>query len=855
MTDDEVTEFLKGRKPGARGEGLWGPKDAAWNLTQFEDLSDRQRARMLLWGDLTKGHRKRDKVRRWEEVDKEVQEMLALDTPEKWALAFRKKGGGLRDSEVHLLRTIHSELAGRMFDAESRFTDAMHAGDADAVQLTWGQLQNSRASYYGAADKAANLLTESGRALAIARRGVRRLDPQLAFEEDLIAGLRERVKSRFRDPAEAEKITRKLFKEFMDAKSKTDVDPNAWADFYQAYRTMLASGKWDKTLEFYKAGLLGYSSRAANITSNALFRGVRYVEDAVASALDMVGSKLQGREREVFAGEAGVSALGMRRAFVEAIPKWIKDNKDAFMLRPENIHDALQKGGILEDMLQHPGAIGGKKGEFIRFAFKGLNADDQLAKHISATDHMYRNIYRRLRKGELKTKSGESYVQATERIFGDLRQNFDDGMKGLPFDQPKFSSYEKMFKAANEAAREDTFQKELGNMGRGVQSVLRNHPFMQIFVPFLRTPTNIAKETIKRTPLGLLEVAAKWKDMTPAEQMGALARPMTGTAIGAGVLALAMDGEITGGGPIDPEDREALRASGWQPYSIKVGNQWVSFQRFEPIAAIFGIAADAAEGMRNGDFDTWNTGAMRVMQSAAENITNKTFLAGLDGVSSAISHPNLFLGRFAKQMQGSMIPNSLGFVPVGHLARAIDPVFRQADPMTMDVWTRKIPWLSTTVEPQYGPTGEERKRGGTALERLASPFARWPMREGPEALGAEEIVRLSVAPSTPKRHMYSKGGVKVKLEPEERQQFALSMREATKVIGQRVMKDPNYLKLPDDEDDPRWRYGQKTKQDVLKSIFRKYRSTVTKRLRREIERRGRAQYREQRQENQGLGLG
>ena len=862
MTPDEVKEYLKGRKPGARGKDAQGRlKDAVWNLSAFEDLSDNLKARMLHWGEFTKGERKRDKVRTWAEVDEEVKELLGLDTPEGWALAFRKKGGGLRDSEVLLLREVHNELAGRVRDAETRFTEAMAAGDADAVATTWDNVKKQSGAYFGVANKAADLLTEAGRALAIARKSVRRMDPQLAFEQDLMAGIRDRVKRQYRDPVEAEKHTKKLFKAFMDARDTKladgTIDPESWGEFYRAYRTIIKTGKVEKAIEFYKAGLLGYSSRVANLFSNSLFRGVRYVEDSAAAALDMVGSKLTGREREIFAGEVGVSALAMRRAFVEAVPQWVKANKDAFMLRPEDAHHALTKGGILEDMLQHPGAIEGKKGEFIRFAFKGLSADDQLAKHISAMDHMYRTLYRRFRKGELKTKKGETFTLATERTFGELRQNYEDALAGLPFDQKKFGYYEKIFKDANEVARADTFQKELGNMGRGVQSVLRAQPWAQIFIPFLRTPWNIAAETVKRTPLGLIEVAQKWgKEYdTPAKQMSALSRPIVGTAIGGGILSMAMNGEVTGGGPLDPEDQEALRASGWQPYSFKIGNQYVSFQRMEPIAAIFGIAADAAEGLRNGDFDKWQTGAMRVVQSAAENITNKTFLAGLDGVTSAISHPNMFMGRFVKQMQGSMIPNSLGFMPVGHLARAVDPVFRDADPGTVDVWSRKIPWLSRTVEPQYGPTGEERQRGGTAAERLISPFARWAMREGPEALGAEEIVRLGAAPSAPKKSMYSKGGVKVELEPEERQMLAMSMREATKVIGQRILKDPNYLKLPDDEMDPRWRYGGRTKKDVLKRVFQRYRSRVTKRLRREVERRGRAQYRERQKEAGTLGLG
>ena len=52
------------------------------------------------------------------------------------------------------------------------------------------------------------------------------------------------------------------------------------------------------------------------------------------------------------------------------------------------------------------------------------------------------------------------------------------------------------------------------------------------------------------------------------------------------VLGLyANQGLITGRGPEDTKERAVLRETGWQEYSIKVGDQYISYQRFEP----FGI--------------------------------------------------------------------------------------------------------------------------------------------------------------------------------------------------------------------------------------------------------------------------
>lgn len=832
---DALRRTLPAPRKAGQGEGVF-------NMLHNPEIPDSIKERTALFGLITKERKawKRDKIRKWDEVDAEVKELLGIDTPENWTLAFRNKGGGLKDRDVLLLRQIHTELANKVDYQETRVADAVASGDTGRIEAAQKDLHGAVRSYMHAGLNLANGLTGVARALAIGRRTVRKMDPQAAWQADLKAGLRERMRSRFRDPVVAEEKAGLLFNKMMEILKEKDPGKQNWGEFYRAYRAVMGSKLWpDKILEFYKAGLLGWPSRVANITSNGLFRAVRYVEDAVAGGLDFVGSKLTDSAREVYAGEVGVSLMAMRRAAAEAFPTWVKDNQRAFALQPQDFAKAIQKGSMMEDLLQHPGAVGGKFGEFVRFQLKGLGADDELAKHFSRMDSYYRAVYRKLRKGEFKQRKGESYIQSTERIVQDLRQNFSDAMNGMPHDPGKLDLFKPIAEEADRIAKDDTFQKDLGNAGKGFQSLLREQPIGQVFFPFVRTPTNIAKETIARTPLGLIKVAKQWKELTPAQRMTELSKPMTGMALGGGIMAMAMTGEITGGGPADFNERQILIDSGWAPYSVRVGDQWVSYQRFEPIAAILGIAADAAEGVRNGDFDSFHTGSLKVMQSAAENVTNKTFMSGMDALFSAISDPRRSLDRFTKQMQGSVIPNSLGYIPFGHAARAIDATYRQTNAMTMDSFYNKVPFLSRTIDPQYTPTGEERRRPGTAFERLVSPFARRTVEDGPSALGAEEVVRVDAAPQPPKRFWYGKGGVRVPFNGEEKQLFAKALAKATEVIGTKLIRDPNYLRLPDNEDDPRYRYGVKTKQEVVRRLYQKYRATAMRQIRSKVESRAR----------------
>jgi hypothetical protein len=798
------------------------------NLMHSPDLDLRMKARIALMNDFTKGAWERDRPRKWEDVGSEVQDMLGIHTPEEWTRIYKSKGGGLLDRDVELLRTVHNELAGRLLTAEDRMYAAMNEGvTGEALNKLRSEVDFAERGFHHSMYNLSKGLTGTARALAIARHEVRNLDPILRMDQDIQAGLRERMRFKYKDVAEAEAKTLELMTKFREVREKR----GSWEEFYKAYRAMLGSKLWpDKILELYKGGLLGYPSRVANISSNALFRKVRFIEDAVAGALDAGRVGLLGGKRERYIGESTVSMLAMQRAVKEAFPDWLKAQGDAFALRPQDFHTAMAKGGLMEDMLMHPGAIEGKTGEFIRFAFKGLSSDDALSKHVSRLDTMYREIYRRVQSGEYKLNPGEKTSTAVERHFQSLKDNYDAALSGGNFDTPKLKQYQQLASVAEETALRDTFQSDLGNFGRGMNWLLRNVPALQIVFPFVRTPTNIAKETLKRTPLGFLNVARKWKDLTPGQRMTELSKPAVGSLIGAGILAQAMGGDVTGGGPVNPDELEALKATGWQPYSVKVGDSWVSYQRLEPIAAIMGIAADAAEGLRNGDFQKWQDGSMKVFSSAAENITNKTFLSGLDGMFSAVSHPKEYLARFVKQMQGSVVPNGLGFIPLSGITRALDPVYRQTDPFSMNVFYSKLPFVSSTLEPQYGPTGEPRLRSGSTVERILSPFARTTVKTGPAAVGADEVVRLSATPRAPGRYWTARGGVRVDFTPEERQALAKSYQEATAVIGQRLVNDPNYQRLPDNENDANYRYGMKTKADVVRRLYGKYRDGVMDRI-------------------------
>src|SRR3546814_2093965 len=94
-----------------------------------------------------------------------------------------------------------------------------------------------------------------------------------------------------------------------------------------------------------------------------------------------------------------------------------------------------------------------------------------------------------------------------------------------------------------------------------------------------------------------------------------LARLTMGSGLSALAVSTALEGKVSGSGPSDPLEQAALRDTGWQPYSIRIGDQWYSYQRFEPISLLAGVA-----------------GAVMIFRAAYEQLGNTIALWAQSGV-------------------------------------------------------------------------------------------------------------------------------------------------------------------------------------------------------------------------------
>lgn len=210
-----------------------------------------------------------------------------------------------------------------------------------------------------------------------------------------------------------------------------------------------------------------------------------------------------------------------------------------------------------------------------------------------------------------------------------------------------------MVERAGLHARDNTFNSKAGAIVMALNAAKTKMPWLNALVPFARTPANILKSATRRTPLApiLADVRADFATGGKAQDQAA-ARVLWGTSLMAGAGLLAQAGLVTGSGPTDDEEKRALLATGWKPFSIKAGDTFYSYQRLDPFATWLGVSADIA------NMDYSKPGEEMVGDapaSFAANVTNKTFLQGLADFTEFMSDPRRNAEWYGRKMASTLV--------------------------------------------------------------------------------------------------------------------------------------------------------------------------------------------------------
>ena len=422
---------------------------------------------------------------------------------------------------------------------------------------------------------------------------------------------------------------------------------------------------------FINSILSGPETHAVNILSTGLNTLARPLEQTLGSFAqgDMTGAIRGGKELYYLMSSITDSLKGAKLSFQ------IEDNivnPGAMIQDADRFQVRMEGDGNLANIVNAFGTI-------IRLPSRFLLAEDEFFKQLNFRAYVKASAWE---DGMRKGLQGADLQDHIQRQFDGTIEIINKNSMANVKDKSVLDLYEK----AQQYAAETTFTADLpeGSLGGAIQGVAR-HPAGRIVFPFVRTPINIFKTQVRRTPgvnMLLQEYRQALKSTDPSVVAKAKGEMILGGSIWAiaGLTAYSINDPmselaITGGGPSDFNMLNQKRATGWQPYSFRFllkdenGNvrmgkdgkpryKYVTFKRLDPWSSFLMMAADAAAitgSLSKQDRDDFGVAASVAL---GRNITNKTYLQGITELADLLGKPYKLESWLARRAAATTNPFS-----------------------------------------------------------------------------------------------------------------------------------------------------------------------------------------------------
>jgi hypothetical protein len=389
-----------------------------------------------------------------------------------------------------------------------------------------------------------------------------------------------------------------------------------------------------------------------------------------------------------------------------------------------------------------------------------------------------------------------------------------------------------MTESAQAAGNTAALRGPMGTTGKAISDAIQQSPVLRFVLPIFNVGYHVATQGLETSPVGfagtLYDVARAAAGQGPyagaegfagrgaADAVTPLAQRIRNNLIGLGLAYEAYNqagqGNITGEGPSDPQEQAALRATGWQPDSIRLGGRYFDAHLLGPVGWSLIQGANAYEATHPPE----EGGTMKPIETpqglrppAPQDVlgdlvarqgryfNNETFLSSLGSVLNTIGSSaqagHLATGEAANLVR-SLIPQS---ALLGNVAAVTDPYARQARGATaqeqfLQSIEAGIPGFRQNVPQRLTATGAAVPNPQQGLGLLAPRSSM--VNPDPILLA---MAQAGVTPTTPPADVAYGGAAKVRLTPDEQQAWEQYRGRILQQAATPLITAPAWQRMPD----------------------------------------------------------
>lgn len=422
---------------------------------------------------------------------------------------------------------------------------------------------------------------------------------------------------------------------------------------------------------WYNSVLSNTATHVVNSVSNSVASLLSIPEKVVAGSLDASAEaslKVLGKayKRDRYVAEAAAEAAGLGQGIKKGA------RKAMYVMR-----NGMSEANVSKMELGKGQAIKGVAGELINIPSRALVAEDEFFKGINYEMELHALATRMAKQEGLK---GADQIARVAKLLSEPTPQ-------MIANATKKSEY-KAFQSQSNMASGLRYFRDMVKVD--IPKVGEFRP-LRFIIPFIQTPVNVVKYGLERSPAGFVGTAHKLAASAPkGEVLDSASRAIVGSTLMVPLAMYFTEGKIIGAPPKNRVERDAFYADGKIPYSVKIGNEWIAYNRIEPLNTVLTQLAMWHDAHNNGD-ETTVEQISNFLRSEARNVADQTFMTGVGNLVDAIEDPERYGQKFITDILGGFVPS---LVAAG--ARASDKSPRLPETIGQSFKAR-IPGLSKEV--------------------------------------------------------------------------------------------------------------------------------------------------------------